>query len=73
MYKTNVKQVQYYIQHGTLELAMLELHVTLYLQPHVQADVDFQANIWDDSTILCAHAGIQLRFTLKSSVVFRLT
>ena len=31
----------------------------LYLQPHVQADVDFQANICDDSTILRAHAGVE--------------
>ena len=37
--------------------------LTLYLQPHVQADVDFQANICDDSTILRARAGVEPRFT----------
>ena len=37
--------------------------LTLYLQPHVQADVDFQANICDDSTILRARAAIEPRFT----------
>ena len=37
--------------------------LTLYLQPHVQADVDFQANICDDSTILRARAGVEQRFT----------
>ena len=28
----------------------------------VQADVDFEANICDDSTILCARAGVEPRF-----------
>ena len=37
--------------------------LTLYLQPHVQADVDFEANICDDSTILRARAGVEPRFT----------
>ena len=35
----------------------------LYLQPHVQADVDIQANVCDDSSILRAHAGVEPRFT----------
>ena len=33
--------------------------LTVYLQPHAQADFDFQANICDDSTILCARAGVE--------------